>query len=391
MNTILLIVWVVLSLILTVNVLYVFAFSVAAMLPKRKTTSTVIQKHIPSTLVIIPAYKEDEVIIASAKSFQQQLFPNGCFKVVVIADELKEETITLLSNTGTQVCKLPLTDKRNKARAINYLLSQLKDSFDNCIIMDADNIVQPDFVACMNNYLAEGAKVVQARRVSKNSDNRLSLLDTYSEIINNHIFRKGQRALGFSSSLIGSGMAFDFQLFKELMQDMDVFSGFDKELELRTLERKIKIDYAEDIIVYDEKVSSHEVFVNQRRRWIYAQLHFLSKNYKNAFYQVIANGNFDYGNKVLQFFLLPRLICLGGAGLLLMMSLLVGSSFFIYQLFLCLLLATALFLPLKGKESAENIFRGMVEVPRTFFNMFYAMITSNMASKKFLHTPHNVK
>ena len=391
MNTILLIVWVVLSLILTVNVLYVFVFSVAATRPKRKTTAAVVQKHIPSTLIIIPAYKEDEVIIASAKSFQRQQFPNGCYKVVVIADELKEETITLLANSGTQVCKLPLTDKRNKARAINYLLSQLKDSFDNCIIMDADNIVQPDFVARMNNYLSEGAKVVQARRVSKNSDNRLSLLDTYSEIINNHIFRKGQRALGFSSSLIGSGMAFDFQLFKELMQDMDVFSGFDKELELRTLERKIKIEYAEDIIVYDEKVSSHEVFVNQRRRWIYAQLHFLGKNYKNAFYQVVANGNFDYGNKVLQFFLLPRLICLGGAGLLLMMSLLVGSSFFIYQLLLCLLLATALFLPLKGKESAGNIFRGMVEVPRTFFNMFYAMMTSNMASKKFLHTPHNVK
>ena len=391
MNTIFIIFWVVLSLLLTVNVLYVFVFSVAAMLPKSKQMAATIQKHIPSTLVIIPAYKEDEVIIASAKSFHTQQFANGCYKVVVIADELKDETIAALTNSGTPVCKLPVLEKRNKANAINYLLSQPKEEFDNCIVIDADNIVQPDFVARMNCYLATGAKVVQARRISKNADNRLSLLDTYSEIINNHIFRKGQRALGFSSSLIGSGMAFDFQLFKELMQNMDVFSGFDKELELRILERRIKIEYAEEVVVYDEKVSSHEVFVNQRRRWIYAQLHFLSKNYKQAFYQTFANGNFDYGNKVLQFFLLPRLICLGVTGFLLMVSLWLGSPFFTFQFILTILLVTALFLPLKGKESAGNILRGIIEVPKTFFNMFYAMLTSSMASKKFLHTPHNVK
>jgi cellulose synthase/poly-beta-1,6-N-acetylglucosamine synthase-like glycosyltransferase len=391
MNTIILIVWIVFSLVLTVNVLYVFVFSVAGLFDRHRPKSSNLQKHTPTTLVIIPAYKEDEVILASAKSFLQQNFPNGCYKTIVIADELKEETIEALISGGTQVCKLPELEKRNKANAINYLLSRLNETFDNCIIMDADNIVHPDFVLRMNGYLASGAKVVQARRVSKNADNRLSLLDTYSEIINNHIFRKGQRELGFSSSLIGSGMAFDFQLFKELMQDMNVFSGFDKELELRILERKIKIEYAEDVVVFDEKVSSHEVFVNQRRRWIYAQLHFLSKNYKRAFYQVIANRNFDYGNKVLQFFLLPRVICLGVTFLMLLMSVFIGSSFFVYHLVLAILLATALFLPLRDKESTGNILRGIIEVPKTFANMFYAMLTSNLASKKFLHTPHNVK
>jgi len=391
MITCILILWGVVSLLLTINVLYVFVFSVAATRTKQKSETASFQKHTPCTLVIIPAYKEDEVILASAKSFQQQNFATGCFKTIVIADDLKEETIASLINSGTQVCKLPVLERRNKANAINYLLSRLNDSFDYCIVMDADNIVQHDFVERMSNYLATGAKVIQARRVSKNTDTRLSLLDTYSEIINNHIFRKGQRALGFSSSLIGSGMAFDFQLFKELMRDMNVFSGFDKELELRILERKIKIEYAEEIIVLDEKVSNHAVFVNQRRRWIYAQLHFLSKNYRHAIYQVIANRNFDYGNKVLQFFLLPRVICLGCLGFLLVASLWLGLPFFIYHLFLATLLVTALLLPLKGTQSAANILRGIVEIPKTFFNMFYAMLTSGMASKKFLHTPHNVK
>jgi hypothetical protein len=50
MNAIFIIFWVVLMALLTINVLYVFVFSVAGMLPKRKQVAAGIQKHIPPTL-----------------------------------------------------------------------------------------------------------------------------------------------------------------------------------------------------------------------------------------------------------------------------------------------------------------------------------------------------
>lgn len=343
------------------------------------------------TLVLIPAYKEDFVIVQSAESFQKQNYPQSSYKTVVIADELKQATILKLQVTGVSVCCLPISDKRNKARAINYLLSTLYEDFDNVIVMDADNVVEADFLQRMNNHFANGAVAVQARRVAKNSTNKLSELDSFSEVINNHIFRKGQRVLGFSSSLIGSGMGFEFSLFKKLMNGMDVFSGFDKELELRLLKNKTKIEYAEDILVYDEKVSDQTVFVNQRRRWIYAQWHFLTKNFFNAIYQVLVHGNFDYANKVAQFMLLPRVIAIGVSALLIALTPLVSIYLFVATTMVTLMLGISLALPLYGKTSFNTVAKTLTELPRTLNNMVLALLTSAKASNKFLHTPHNSK
>ncbi|HWB62577.1 MAG TPA: glycosyltransferase family 2 protein [Chitinophagales bacterium] len=381
--------WIVV-LILVANTLYLYLFSVAGWLMPRQAPKKAANERGLDTLVLYPAYKEDEVIIQSVKSFMAQRPAEHRYKLVVIADALKEETLITIQKFGAAVCRLPVSDKRNKARAINYLLEHTAGSYDNCIIMDADNTVEPDFIENMNRYFLGGAKVVQARRVAKNSSNSLSTLDTYSEIINNHIFRKGQRALGFSSSLIGSGMGFEFSLFKEVMQGMDVFSGFDKELELRLLERGIKMEYAEEVLVYDEKVAHHDVFVNQRRRWLYAQVYFLQKNFGKAISKAL-HGNFDYANKVLQFLLLPRVMCLGLAGIMLLVSAFLTPTMFVVTLIANVLLAIALVLPLRFKTSLSASASAAMALPRVFINMGFALFTSGRASKRFLHTPHHSK
>lgn len=128
-----------------------------------------------------------------------------------------------------------------------------------------------------NAYAQNGVQILQAKRVAKNANNSMSRLDGLSEIINNHIFRKGQRVMGLSASLIGSGIFIDLSIFRKVMNQMNVFSGFDKEMEIRILREKLIIEYAEDILIYDEKVEDNEVFVNQRRRWTYAQFYFFKK------------------------------------------------------------------------------------------------------------------
>ena len=391
MNAIITIICTVFVAILAINALYLFVFSIAGSFKSKAQTGLPVKEEPIKTLVLFPVYKEDEVILQSIKSFMQQKYTAEHFKVVVIADDLKEETMALLRRFGAMVCRLPISDKRNKAKAINFLLGQLPEAFDNCIIMDADNLVEPDFLATVNKYFLYGAKVVQARRIAKNSTNSLSRLDTYSEIINNHIFRKGQRALGFSSSLIGSGMAFEFGLFKEVMQGMDVFSGFDKELELRLLERKVKIQYAEDVLVFDEKVDDHGVFVNQRRRWIYAQLHFLKGNFFKAIKLLVVNGNYDYANKVFQFILLPRVMSIGFCTVLLVSTAFINLTLFGVTAVATLLLAIALIIPVQNKLFNISGLAAVAELPKAFANMVYATITSGKAAKKFLHTPHNTR
>jgi cellulose synthase/poly-beta-1,6-N-acetylglucosamine synthase-like glycosyltransferase len=59
---------------------------------------------------------------------------------------------------------MPPSDKRNKAKAINYMLSGLTEEYDNCIIMDADNHVESNFLAQVNQYFLYGTQILQARR-----------------------------------------------------------------------------------------------------------------------------------------------------------------------------------------------------------------------------------
>lgn len=56
-------------------------------------------------------------------------------------------------------------------------------------------------------------EAVQTHRIAKNMNNDMALLDAVSEEINNTIFRLGHAKLGLSAALIGSGMAFRYDLF----------------------------------------------------------------------------------------------------------------------------------------------------------------------------------
>ena len=100
----------------------------------------------------------------------------------------------------------------------------------------------------------------------------LAVLDAVSEEINNSIFRKGHTRLGFSSGLSGSGMAFEYTLFKNLIQGIDKV-GEDKHMERKLLLQNIYIEYLEDVYTFDEKVRGKKEFYNQRRRWLATQFY----------------------------------------------------------------------------------------------------------------------
>ena len=89
--------------------------------------------------ILVPAYKEDNVIMGVAEYALKQDYPN--FELVIIADSFKIETLEKLK-------QLPLTlleienDKRTKANAINIALSKLPTDYDIILILDSDNIIQ---------------------------------------------------------------------------------------------------------------------------------------------------------------------------------------------------------------------------------------------------------
>ena len=147
--------------------------------------------------------------------------------MIVISDQMREDTIARLEGTTAMVTQI--SDPRStKIYALQKAIEYIEDnklSYDMVVVLDADNVVNPHFLDKINDAFYSGCLAIQTHRVAKNRDTNTAVLDAVSEEINNSIFRKGHTRLGFSSGLSGSGMAFEYDLFKKMIQDIDVKSN----------------------------------------------------------------------------------------------------------------------------------------------------------------------
>jgi len=377
---------------LAASVLYLLIFSIAGRFPLRESAISGSEQN--RFAVLIPAYKEDQVIVQTAQQALKQTYAKNLYDVIVVADSLQTSTLQKLRQLSVKLIEVTF-EKSTKVKAINAALQQIPDDYVAAVILDADNVMADDFLKKMNSAMLQGSKVVQGHRVAKNMNTPMAKLDALSEEINNHIFRKGHRVLGLSAALIGSGMAFDFQLFKEIMQGIHAVGGFDKELELKLLKARHKIEYLPLAIIYDEKVQNRRNFSGQRRRWLAAQLFYLRTYFIEGLSQLIRFQNIDFIDKVIQMLLPPRILLVGSvvlfavfSGLLQLLN--IQGLCFSASEWLSLFLFTAAVLILSIPKSffTKNMLTAVLFAPLGFGEMLRALLCMKNANKVFIHTEH---
>jgi cellulose synthase/poly-beta-1,6-N-acetylglucosamine synthase-like glycosyltransferase len=341
--------------------------------------------------ILIPAYKEDSVITGAAKSMLLLDYPKLRYEVYVIADQLKSSTIETLKRLDIHVVEVSF-EKSTKTKSLNHCLSLMdRSAFDMILISDADNVLERSFLKNVNNAFAQGHRAIQGRRVAKNAETNMAVLDGASEAINNHIFRQGPSNLGLSASLIGSAMAFSTKDVTDALASIQAVGGFDKVLQLGIIEKGNTIHYLPNAIAYDEKVSTHTNFQNQRKRWLYSQYRYLGNFFGKAMLMLI-KGNVDYFNiAVLHNLFLPRVLNLG------LLPILIGISFLLHDylvitplswaiLFGGYTLALALALP--KKYYSWKVMVALAALPKGFLGMFTLLFKLKGADKQFIHTTH---
>ena len=114
-------------------------------------------------------------------------------------------------------------------------------------------------------------------------DTPFAILDASSEAINNHIFRKGLNGLGLSCAVIGSGMAFRFNILKRILKGISATGGFDKVLQLQLVSENEFILFLDSAVVFDEKIDNSKGFYQQRKRWVSSQFVYLKKYFFSSF------------------------------------------------------------------------------------------------------------
>lgn len=350
-------------------------------------------KYYNRILVLVPAYMEDSVILAVSRRLLNQDYPADKYKVMVIADKLKPRTIADLRTLPIMVKEVAF-EKSTKAASLKMAVEDLPDNaFDIAVALDADNFLEDRFLYKINDQFIEGAKVIQGRRLAKNVNTSFAILDSLSEHINNHIHRKGPDSLGLSANLIGSGMAFDFILFKELIAGNNAVGGFDRELQLSVITRKIKIKYLDDALVYDEKIENPNAFGNQRKRWLASQFFYLRKNFRSGISRLLFKADFTYFRfSVLNNLLLPNMLFIAALSAGIVASILFQDYFLIpYKLWGALLAMSLLaFATAVPREYVNRKYLGaLFTLPLAFFVMIKSVLSIKGANRTFIHTPHS--
>lgn len=371
---------------------YIFIFALAGVFSQRKRMAKEDKNR--KFAVLIPGYKEDNVIVEVAQKALQQDYPTKSFDVVVIADSFQETTLAQLKNLPIILVEVSF-DKSTKAKALNKAMDTIGNNYDVALVLDADNIMAHDFITKINQAFNKGFIVVQGHRAAKNVNTSFAILDAISEEVNNQIFRKGHRVLGLSSALIGSGMAFDYQFFKTTMANVNAVGGFDKELELKLLKNRHTIEYLHNAIVLDEKVQKAEVFGNQRKRWLSAQFIYFRRYFFSGLKELLFKGNIDFFDKVYQMVSPPRILLLGIVTVITSIYLLLNitgiavsnvPSLYWYITFGITILAFLLAIPKKFYNKATLM--AVSSLPKAFFVMFLSLFKLKGANKKFIHTQH---
>ena len=374
--------------IIAFSVGYIFFYAITyalgqLLIIKREPTSDDIRQK--KYLVIFPAYGEDKVILHTVKSFLLQHYPHDKYSVVVVSDHMLKET-------NTELSKLPITllqpqfENSSKAKALQFAIDNIHDNFDNIVILDADNIVQPDFLEKLNEICNQGFSAIQCHRCAKNAENQIAQLDGISEEINNSLFRKGHNNIGLSSALIGSGMCFDYLWFKAHVHLLST-AGEDREIEKMLLIEHIYIKYVEDIDVFDEKVGNEDNFQLQRQRWMSAQLNCLLSMMKNLPTSIV-HLNVNYIDKTIQQMLIPRSMLLVGTFVWALLMSVFEMSWAYKWWGLFALTSLSLWIAIPRKMRNSGLAQLITHLPRLTWRMMSNIRHIDSENREFIHTSH---
>ena len=290
--------------IVAITVLYLGIFAFASLINKSHESPRTKKQN--RFVVLIPSYHQDAVIEQAVISILSQAYPQRMFDVTVISDHQEEMTNMRLAQYPITLLT-PNFEESTKAKSLQYAILYLPEFkiYDIALVLDADNIVEQDFLVKVNEAFETAAtKAIQMHRISRNRDTTAALLGSIFEEINNAIFRRGHINVGLSSALAGSGIAYDFAWFKTNVMKART-AGEDKELEALLLRQEIFIDYFDNIYVYGEKKRTTAKLNQQRGRWASEQFHNFIRNIK-FLPGALFRKQYDLADKIIQWMLVPR-------------------------------------------------------------------------------------
>lgn len=335
--------------------------------------------------IIVTAYQFTDNLETVVKSIKKLNYSN--YIIYIVADNcdisnlhFQDDKVVLLkpehviaSNTGSH----------------QYAINHFIRNHERLTIIDSDNLVHPEYLLELNKYFNKGYVAVQGVRSAKNIETTYSRLDAARDIYYHFYDGKILHQLGSSATLAGSGMAFNVNLYQDFLKHNHVKgAGFDKILQYFIVKQNLRIAFAQEAVVFDEKTSKSDQLVKQRARWINTWFKYFGLGFSllGKGIQNLSLNQTLFGLILLRpplfIFLILSLICL-------FIDIVTGNIIGIAvwcSAFTLFIIGFALSLIFSNTD--KKIYLSLIGIPKFVFLQLISLIRSKNANKHSVATQH---
>ena len=223
--------------------------------------------------IFIPAHNEEKVIGNIVENLSYLNYPKNYYDVFVIADNCTDTTINKACIKGANVLIRKDNENRGKGHALKWAFNEIifKDNIDYDAVVIFDCLIiwfQKIFLKEMNNKLCQGYKVLQGYIDSKNpEDSWITASYSIAFWAANRLFQCSRWYLGLSCEIGGTGFCVDVNTLKKVGWEATCLVE-DLEFTINLVLNGIKVGWAHEAVVYDEKPITLAQSWNQRCRWM---------------------------------------------------------------------------------------------------------------------------
>ncbi len=247
--------------------------------------------------VLICARNEEQVIGHLLDSVKRQDVPADRVDIFVAADNCTDQTARVARQKGATVWERFNTRDVGKGYALTFLLQQIDealglDAYEAFLVLDADNVLEENFIREICHTLASGYPVVTSYRNSKNyGDNWISAGYALWFLRESRYLNEARMRLGTSCAVSGTGFVFSRSILEENGGWPFHLLTEDIEFSIDTILRGHTIGCCPTAILYDEQPVDLIQSWHQRLRWAKGYLQVLQK-YGKALLAGLFKGRF---------------------------------------------------------------------------------------------------
>ena len=256
---------------------------------KKKNRSAVQAKaeNLNKYAVIIAARNEELVIGELIKSIKKQNYPQEFLDIFVVADNCTDQTADIALRAGAIVRERYNANNIGKGFALDFMFNIINKEYaskkyEGYFIFDADNLLDENYIAEMNQTFNQGYRVVTSYRNSKNFDQNWITAGYALWFLHEAEYLNLPRmTLKTSCAVSGTGFLVHSDLIKKNGGWIHHLLTEDIEFSISQILKGEIIGYCQNAIFYDEQPITFSQSWRQRLRWA------------KGFYQVLAKYGKD--------------------------------------------------------------------------------------------------